>query len=150
MDDRGFSLVELMVVVLIIAILLAIAVPSFMAARYRAADRAAQSNARNAHVTQMIVYADGERFTSDVAQLQSVDPSLAYTGVLANMSSTGKVVYVQMLPDTVHVDDTVVVGAKSASGNCFWIRTTGGTNQLRFAANDCTAIPASGSYAEEW
>lgn len=149
-DEQGFTLIELMVVVLIIAILLAIAVPSFLAARHRAADRAAQSNVRNAHVTQMIVYADGERFTANVGDLQSVDSSLSYTQVLADMSPEGKIVYVQMLPDTLHVDDTVLVGAKSKSGDCFWIRTTGGSNQLRFADNDCSTIPPSGSYKDEW
>lgn len=149
-DERGFTLIELMVVVLIIAILLTIAVPSFLAARHRAADRAAQSNVRNAHVTQMIVYADGERFTSDVGDLQAVDTSISYTQVLADMGPEGRIVYVQMLPDTLHVDDTVLVGAKSKSGDCFWIRTTGGSNQLRFADNDCSAIPASGSYKDEW
>jgi prepilin-type N-terminal cleavage/methylation domain-containing protein len=46
--DEGFTLVELMVVVLIIAILIAIAIPTFLGARQRAQDRAAQSNLRNA------------------------------------------------------------------------------------------------------
>ena len=43
-DDEGFTLIELMVVVLIIAILIAIAIPTFLGARQRAQDRAAQSN----------------------------------------------------------------------------------------------------------
>src|SRR5579884_3662101 len=47
-DDEGFTLIELMVVILIIAILLAIAIPTFLGARSRAQDRAAQSSLRNA------------------------------------------------------------------------------------------------------
>ncbi|MCA1838681.1 MAG: prepilin-type N-terminal cleavage/methylation domain-containing protein [Actinobacteria bacterium] len=45
---EGFTLIELMVVVLIIAILIAIAIPTFLGAQDRARDRGAQSNVRNA------------------------------------------------------------------------------------------------------
>jgi type IV pilus assembly protein PilA len=47
-EEDGFTLIELMVVVLIIAILLAIAIPTFLGAQNRARDRGAQSNLRNA------------------------------------------------------------------------------------------------------
>ena len=45
--DEGFTLIELMVVVLIIAILLAIAIPTFLGAQNKAKDRSAQSSLRN-------------------------------------------------------------------------------------------------------
>ena len=48
--EGGFTLIELMVVVLIIAILIAIAIPTFLGARTRAQDRAAQASLRNALV----------------------------------------------------------------------------------------------------
>jgi len=46
--DEGFTLIELMVVVLIIAILIAIAIPTFLGAQNRARDRGTQSDLRNA------------------------------------------------------------------------------------------------------
>ena len=46
--EGGFTLIELMVVVLIIAILIAIAIPTFLGARTRAQNRAAQASLRNA------------------------------------------------------------------------------------------------------
>ena len=45
--DEGFTLIELMVVVMIIAVLIAIAIPSFLGFRKSAQDRSAQSDIRN-------------------------------------------------------------------------------------------------------
>ena len=59
---EGFTLVELMVVVLIIAILLAIAIPTFLGARERAQDRAAQSNLRNAYTAAKAIFTDNENY----------------------------------------------------------------------------------------
>ena len=57
---EGFTLIELMVVVLIIAILIAIAIPTFLGAQDRAKDRAAQSDLRNALTAAKTIATDFE------------------------------------------------------------------------------------------
>ena len=47
-SEAGFTLIELMMVVLIIAILIAVMIPTFVGANKRAQDRAMQSGVRNA------------------------------------------------------------------------------------------------------
>src|SRR5665213_2450835 len=54
--EAGFTLIELMVVLLILAILLAIAIPTFLGVTSSANDRAAQSNLNTALTNAKTVY----------------------------------------------------------------------------------------------
>ena len=75
--DQGFTLIELMIVVLIVAILVAIAIPTFLGQRKEAEDSAAKSNLRNALATEKAYYAGGAgAFTDDLDTLSSIEPSL--------------------------------------------------------------------------
>ena len=81
-DEQGFTLIELMVVVLIIAILIAIAIPTFLGARQRAQDRAAQSDLRNGLTAEKTYYTDGESYADSSAAgstaLKGIEPSLSW------------------------------------------------------------------------
>jgi type IV pilus assembly protein PilA len=61
-NSEGFTLVELLIVVAIIAILGAIAIPQFSAYRFRAFNASANSDARNLAATQEALFTDTQAY----------------------------------------------------------------------------------------
>ena len=138
-EEEGFTLIELMVVVLIIAILIAIAIPTFLGARQRAQNRSAQSNIRNALTAEKTTYTDTQVYTSTSATLTAIEPTLTYvTGIPAKGT---REVYVNVNGTA----DKVVLGAQSASGKCYWMQDVSGNPGTKWnTSTDCTAAPAPG------
>jgi len=113
-DEDGFTLIELMVVVLIIAILIAIAVPTFLGARQKAQDQAAQANLRTGLTAIKTAYVDGESYLTAASQLPSMEPSLRYlTG--AGASSAGQQVIAVNAVD----DQSVGMAVLAPDGVCW-------------------------------
>ena len=136
-DDEGFTLIELMVVVLIIAILLAIAIPTFLGARERANDRAAQSSLRNALTAAKTIYTDNQTYASaDESNLDDIEPSLSYVAS-GSVSDDFKEVSVNGA-----AGHTWFGAAESKSGTCFQIKDAsgaGGGTTYRKDASTCSA-----------
>jgi type IV pilus assembly protein PilA len=145
-DEDGFTLIELMVVVLIIAILLAIAIPTFLGARDRANDRAAQSSLRNALTAAKTWYTDNQTFVGaneSLTGLTTIEPSLSYAAA-GTASADFKTVSV-----TGSASDWSAA-AWSKSGKCFYIHenVTSGTKYGHGStASTCTGTVGNGANA---
>jgi type IV pilus assembly protein PilA len=110
-DDDGFTLIELMVVVLIISILIAIAIPTFIGARQRAQDRAVQSDLRNGLTAEKVAYTGTATPAYDAtsANMKAIEPNLGWGAkltVVVGNSSVG-------------VADMVCLSEVSKSGTTF-------------------------------
>jgi len=112
--ERGFTLIELMVVVLILAILIAIALPTFLGARQKAQDRAAQANLRTGLTAIKTAYVDGQSYVTAASQLASIEPSLTFVRS-SGASSNGQ----QDIAVNAVDDQDVGLAALAADGVCW-------------------------------
>jgi type IV pilus assembly protein PilA len=134
-EEDGFTLIELMVVVLIIAILIAIAIPTFLGARQRAQDRAAQSDLRNGITAEKTFYTDNQSYSNDTttAGLKGIEASLDWGGKLT-----------VKLGDVVAGDNGVVcLEQTSKSGKVFSLGdvASGASAGTYFGKAACPATP---------
>jgi type IV pilus assembly protein PilA len=117
-SEEGFTLIELMVVVLIIAILIAIAIPQFLGARQRAQDAGAKSDLRNGLTAEKTSYVDNQAYTAaataasaGATALKLIEPALAWgTAPVVTSGDVGAV-----------VNNVVCLQQKSKSGTMFAI-----------------------------
>ncbi|MEE8300036.1 MAG: prepilin-type N-terminal cleavage/methylation domain-containing protein [Desulfatiglandales bacterium] len=68
-NQKGFTLIELMIVIAIIGILAAIAIPQFSAYRKRSYNSSAQADIRNAATAQEAYYVDFSTYATAVASI---------------------------------------------------------------------------------
>lgn len=118
-NEKGFTLIELMIVIAIIGILAAIAIPNFVSYRQRSYNSAAQSDLKNAMTTQEAYFVDNETYAgtkdrltaSGLVQSKNVtfeDPDASATGyTMTAYHTSGNVTW------TVHGPGTPMGSTKS-------------------------------------
>jgi type IV pilus assembly protein PilA len=155
-SEEGFTLIELMVVVLIIAILIAIAIPTFLGARARAQDRAAQSSLRNGLTAAKTAYTDNSDYSKSTdTDLPLIEPSLKYeAATTVSGTSTAvpsfKDVSVSVTNTTGTTDQQVWSAAVlSKSGTCFYItdQATGTAAGTQYGSDSASTATCDGATA---
>ena len=149
--DAGFTLLELMIVVLVIGVLLGIAIPTLLGARERAADRKTQAHVRLTYASQTVYAAETQQYTEDPVELAAVDGALSYTADMTPISTgtaDDKTVFVEAAT-TSDPNDTVFLGARSSTGRCYWIKAAMDA-PVKFASNDCSTTPADTELKPKW
>lgn len=111
--ERGFTLIELMVVVAIIAILAGILIPNFVNARAQAQTAACESNLRSIATSLELYYTDNQVYPT--ASNASVQPSLLTTNGVAYLDNTPKDPAAQTASATYSLTTTQASGGSPSS-----------------------------------
>ena len=142
-DERGFTLIELMVVVLIIGVLVVMALPTFLGARNRANDRAAQADIRNAFVAERAYYTDTLTYTTDPTTMTAIEPAITYLD--GDTPLVTDVAYLHLHP----IPNEIYISAMSESGRCWYLREQDGGG-AQFASDQACGVADTQTFTGAW
>jgi type IV pilus assembly protein PilA len=122
--DEGFTLIELMVVLLIMAILMAIAIPTFLGVRTTAGWRSAQSDLVNSATSLKSVFVSDSQlhYATPAAvlstQIEAAEPEMYFTTIAVAYNSP---VAHAISIDESNDGDVVVMADQSPDGHCWFL-----------------------------
>jgi type IV pilus assembly protein PilA len=154
--EAGFTLIELMVVLLIIAILLAIAIPTFLGVANSAGDRAAQSNLTNALTEVKALYQNSASYNASANtpmtpanEFQASAPEFAWANnTTCTGGSAGNCVSVQVVDATATNDaQGIELAVYSAKTQTCWYAVDLESAPVAFADTGAPTGPYSFSSA---
>ena len=137
-DQAGFSLVELLVVMLVIGVLAAIAIPAFFSQKEKGDDTGAESNARNLQTLVEACYTDTGAYSKCQTQAQIADSKMFNFG-----SSPGQV---QVIADPIGQGGVATIGI-SKSGTSFAIYSHQGSSEHGCWVASGQSLPKGGCSA---
>ncbi len=135
-SESGFTLVELLVVMLILGLLAAIAIPAFINQRTKAQDAEAKSTAKTAQ-TALETYAtdnNGSYAAADRTKLKNIEPTLSSATSGANAITTLTV-----------ASNAYTLTVTSDSGNTFSIERAG-DGSLAYPCTGGGGCPGAGGW----
>jgi len=136
--ERGFTLIEMMIVVAIIAILVAILVPNFIRARAQAQTAACEANLKEIATVLELYQTDHEQYpTASNSPVTASDPNLApylKQTPIDPVNPTGQYVYTTTNPTSGDASYTITCPGDHDPGTMSTIGGAAGTDHIQYSS----------------